>query len=206
MQNKKLATILILTATVLLAGVALFTAVKLYQIGQEDLSLKKDEGERVLAPDTQKEIPFIAQQEGAGVCELTFNIGGEPSPSPSDEPSPTPSEEPSQDPSPNPECWEECNPSDNDCSGSLECQNVSGVNRCVNPSCSTESDCQCPGTSSSPSPTPGSSTPPTGGVVPPTINQQETVPTQKLPEAGIISPTLIFSIGGLTLLVLGLLL
>ena len=176
MQNKKLATILILTATVLLAGVALFTAVKLYQIGQEDLSIKKEETkkEKVLAPDTQKEIPFIAQQEGLGVCELTFNIGGEPSPSPSDEPSPSPSDEPSPSPSDEPS--------------------------------PTPSEEPTPPPSEEPTPPPGSTTPPTGGVVPPTINQQETVPTQELPEAGIISPTLIFSIGGLTLLVLGLLL
>ena len=162
MQNKKLATVLILTATILLAGVALFTAIKLYQIGQEDLSLKKEEKEKVLIPDSQEEIPFIAQHEGAGVCELTFSISEspseEPSSSPSDEPTPPPSDEP-------------------------------------NPSPSDE-----------PSP---SSSPPVGGVVPPaspTIYQQGTVPTQELPEAGVISPTLIFSIGGIALLALGLLL
>ncbi len=41
-----------------------------------------------------------------------------------------------------PNCQRTCT-SDRDCGGSLKCQTVSGSKKCVNPSCSTETDCIC---------------------------------------------------------------
>lgn len=137
-------------------------------------------------------------------------------------PSPTPTPSPS--PSPPPAllgCWSECT-SDDECievNEDYRCQEVNDVDRCVNPSCPTEDDCTCPLASPSPSPSPSPYYTPSPSPVtplqpavptPPTAAVASPVPTPsppaELPEAGILSPTLIFSIGGLVLVLLGLLL
>jgi hypothetical protein len=264
MENKKVITIIVLLTTIILAAIALFTAVKLYQIGQEPVAASPALKPKTKAAQPSGQVPFVAQEQPGGVCELAFNVGISPSPSitpsptpsespsstPSESPSPSPSESPEVSPSPTPSaspeyvCWSPCD-SDSNCPSSLVCQNISGVYRCVNSSCPTESDCVC-GAAPTPSPTPTPSQTPlpgcwdtcssdndcTGGLVcqsvsgvnrcvnsscptdsdcvcgasaAPQVVEASTVPTQKLPEAGFVSPTVAFSLGGLVLLLLGLL-
>src|SRR3989344_5881405 len=78
----KFVTILVVAATVILAGVAIFTALRLYQLRQESISLTQPESE----PEaTQPEI---------NSCELlTFSIT-EPTPSLSPTNTPTPTQPP----------------------------------------------------------------------------------------------------------------
>ena len=61
---------------------------------------------------------------------------------PSLTPSPSPTSKPMPTPTPLPGCYHECS-SDNDCEGTLRCQSVSGVKRCVNLTCPGEPDCIC---------------------------------------------------------------
>ena len=194
MENKKLVTILVLTTTVILALIALFTAVKLYQLGQEPANPSTKPKAKVTKASAQ--VPLIAEGADTGVCEKVFELV-----SPSESPSPSPSESPSPSPSASVsvECWDTCSSSSN-CPSSLLCQNISGTYRCVNPSCPTESDCVCT-TTYSPSPNPSVA-------ILTTLSSPSTptIATQELPVAGSISPTLIFSIGGALLLLLGILL
>ncbi|NMB56737.1 hypothetical protein GYA19_02250 [Candidatus Beckwithbacteria bacterium] len=83
-------------------------------------------------------------------------------------------------------CWGTCD-SDDDCDDDMECESVNGTNRCVNPDCTSESDCTCPTPTPTPTPT---NAPPKAPV---------------LPKAGGIPPTLIFTLGGIALVGLGLL-
>jgi hypothetical protein len=73
MNNKKIITIIILAITIILALVAIFTAVKLYQIGKKPVTSPK--------PSKTEEAPEVFQQEQLP-CQLTFNVPG-PSASPS---------------------------------------------------------------------------------------------------------------------------
>lgn len=256
MANKRLITILILATSVVLAVIALFTALKLYQIGQETpLSSPKPSAKTQpfspLPSASPSQLEVYPQAE-TKICELTFSVLSSVSPSASKSPSPSPSASASPSPSPAPECWETCT-SDSQCPGALRCQNVSGIQRCINEDCPLESDCLCPPANLSVSLSsgcweectednqcPGSLVceavsgvkrcvnnncqdqsdcvcPPTAqaGSSPATLalasaapaaSAATTVPTQELPEAGFVSPTLIFSLGGLMLLLLGLLL
>jgi len=75
---------------------------------------------------------FVLECPGVGSidgCELKIVL--EPSPSPS----PTPSPELSS-------CFDTCD-DDSDCEEDLRCMDVEGDDRCVNPSCSDEIDCEC---------------------------------------------------------------
>lgn len=84
--------------------------------------------------------PSIKQATGEGVCELSFTVTASPSPSPSVSPSPSPSSSPT----PN-ACFDTCS-TDDECkvtNSSWRCMTVSGDKRCVNPSCTNETDCTC---------------------------------------------------------------
>ncbi|MFC1711167.1 hypothetical protein ACFLZ1_01125, partial [Patescibacteria group bacterium] len=98
--------------------------------------------------------------------------------SPSQSPSPSPSQSPSPSPSPTtpPGCWDTCT-ADSQCSSSLDCLEVDGTARCVNPDCPDKPNCIC-----------------------------DITPAEQLPSAGIVTPTLILSLGGILLIILGLLL
>ncbi|NMC35539.1 hypothetical protein GYA49_00680 [Candidatus Beckwithbacteria bacterium] len=88
-----------------------------------------------------------------------------------------------------PDCWGECN-NDDECSGSMTCEEINGTKRCVNPSCNEESDCTC----STPTPT----ATPTDTPQPPKAPE--------LPKAGGLPPTFLFTLGGVVLVAIGLLL
>jgi len=126
------------------------------------LQIRKPEPEPELEPvlptvkQTEPEpvLPTVKQIEPEGVCEIRFTVEASPSPSPSVSPSPSPPIT----------CYDECE-TNVDCDGGLICDEVDGVDRCINYECPEESDCLCedvspsPSPSVSPSPTP--SPPPT---------------------------------------------
>ena len=181
-----------LIVTAVLAAIALITAFKLYELGLEKIIPTKEK-EKEVFQEAPEEYP----------CRISFIIEATPSASPSPSPSASPSPSPSASPSPSPTygCWDQCN-YNYQCPDDLECLEVNNVNRCVNPSCRQETDCACPEFTPSPSPSP---TPYIPGESPPPEQPSQQLP-QELPEAGVLSPTLFFAIGGMILIGLGLLL
>jgi len=80
-------------------------------------------------------------------------------------------------------------------------------NICVNESCSDEDDCVCPEESHTPTPTPSPSPSVAGSPVPsPSLVPSPSPQQVELPEAGIISPTILATLGGIILVLIGLLL
>jgi len=179
-----------LIVTAVLAAIALITGFKLYELGLEKI-----------IPQEEKEI--FQEEVEEYPCRISFIVEATPSASPSPSPSASPSPSPSASPSPSPSaspspsygCWDQCNYS-YQCPNNLECLEVNNVNRCVNPSCRQETDCTCSEYTPSPSPTP---------LIPGESPTPQQLP-QELPEAGVLSPTLFFAIGGMILIGLGLLL
>lgn len=78
MNKKKIVTVLIVIATVILAGVAVYTAIRLYQLRQE-----------AVAPTAPAE-PEAAALVIEECTQLAFTIGEEPTPTPTETPTPTP--------------------------------------------------------------------------------------------------------------------
>lgn len=141
MTPKKLLIIGVLTLTILLSGVAVYTALKLYKIGtkpSEEEATKKttrvyEEKETAPAPEIYQQ-----EEETGGVCELTFTVQPE-----------------------DLACWSECTTNDQ-CiavNSAYQCLTVNEVSRCANPDCPTEEDCLCPEASPSPSPSPSPAPP-----------------------------------------------
>lgn len=186
-MDKKKKTILAIAlslGTVVLAVIAVITALKLKQISKEEI--------KPTVPEEPKaaEVMPLPTLPPAGNCYLVF--GG-----PTETPTPTPTPTPVP-----PECWDEC-VVDSDCPGSLVCQEVESVDRCVNPDCPEEEDCACPGETPTPTPT-GTPTPTPTGTTTPTPTGP--TPTEvALPEAGFSLPTLGAVLGGLLLIVASLL-
>lgn len=122
--------------TLMLAGVAIFTAVRLYQLRNA-----------AVAPNVPSSIPHA---EGVNQCQVTFAIAP---PTPTLSPTPTPTETlaPTPTPTPVPACNNSCT-ADSECPTDLNCS--SGF--CRNASCADQTSCVCPTTA--PTPT----TPPTG--------------------------------------------
>lgn len=199
MEKKKIVTIVVLATTAILSLVAVFMALKLYQIGKKPTEVAKK-------VEKKEKTAEVLQQEQYP-CQLSFVVSAEtspsPSPSPSVSPSPGSSNSPSPSPSPSPGvsispspspstlpgCWDYCT-YDSQCPSSLKCLAVNGVNRCVNSTCPTESDCVC-------------------GVTPAVLPSPSPVtyqPATQLPSAGTSLPTLLLGVGGALLIILGLLL
>jgi len=95
-------------------------------------------------------------------------------PTPTATASPTPTPTPT--PTPQPGCYDRCS-SDSDCPNDLLCRSVNNINKCLNINCPSESDCTC----------------------------NTTTPKEpELPKAGGIPPTIIFALGGVIIVLLGL--
>ena len=105
-------------------------------------------------------------------------------------------------------CFDVCE-INSDCEPQWSCMDVSGVNRCVEPSCPENSDCLC----ASPSPSPVSSPSPSPEVSPspspeaPDISPSPIVRVEQpeLPEAGVAAPAVLGVSAGVLLMILGLL-
>lgn len=109
-------------------------------------------------------------------------------------------------------CFETCD-EDSDCESDLRCMTVGGEKRCVNPSCTEETDCACASPGPSPSPSPKASVKPSPSpeeegeaevpVVSPPSGELAEQPT--LPEAGVNTPVILGVSAGILLMILGLL-
>ena len=137
----KLSTVIILLATFVLAGVAIFTAVRLYQLRQVPVAPNVPESAPQAAVDVQP------------LCSLRFTITPpSPTPTPSKSPSPTPSASPT----PVPLCNTACTTSAQ-CPSGLTCS----AGFCRNPQCTTKADCVCSTATPTPTATPTHSPTPT---------------------------------------------
>ena len=158
----KFGTVVILLFTVILAGVAIFTALRLYQLRQQPV-----------APNVPSSIPRAQEvtPPPAGACTLSFTLSStSPSPTPTTTPTGSPTETPTATPTGTPgpsatpnSCGGTCGSNFN-CNGGLYC--YQGF--CRNPSCPTQSNCTCSGTSA-PTPTPTAPSLPASGTDWPTI-------------------------------------
>lgn len=148
MKKERFLTIGLVLATVVLASLAVLTAWK--------IATRKP-----VAPTVPQKVPRAASP----ACRFSFSVLS-PTPTPTGEVTPTgvlsptptgtlmPTQTPTSTPSPTLTptitptptpllgCYRECE-SDDDCEGTLRCQTVSGVKRCVNLSCPGEKDCIC---------------------------------------------------------------
>lgn len=142
-MKNKIATIGIIIATLILAGVAIFTAIRLYQLRKE-----------VVAPTAPTSKPKA--QEGPIACQaLAFTLGQTPTPTPTATATATPTVTPTSSPTGTPEatptatptnpplkvCGGTCGSDNNNCQSDFVC--YQGL--CRNPSCTAEADCSCPG-------------------------------------------------------------
>ncbi|HUV42772.1 MAG TPA: hypothetical protein VMY36_02580 [Patescibacteria group bacterium] len=164
--------------TLILAVIALATAWRLYQVGKEPI-----------APTAPTSFPQADEPEEPleeAVCTLEFTIEAI-------------------------SCYDACTV-DTDCPQNFGDDEVDLVcdedeNICVNESCSDEDDCVCPEESHTPTPTPSPSPSVAGSPVPsPSLVPSPSPQQVELPEAGIISPTILATLGGIILVLIGLLL
>ena len=186
-MKNKIATIGIIIATVILAGVAIFTAVRLYQLRQESIT--------PIAP-TSKPAAAIPCPTANSCTALTFNLStstptatptATPTETPTGTPTSTPTATPTQTPTPSGtpnSCGGTCG-SNYNCGSGLFC--YQGF--CRNPSCPSETDCYCAGTATA--------TPTSQPIV-----QATPTAEAELPNAGISFPSL-FGVGLGTLLLIG---
>lgn len=94
MGRKRIVTILIVIATIILAGVAIFTAIRLYQLRQQ-----------AVAPTAPESTPAAAAPQTQACTQLAFTISAEepsPTPTPTGSPSPSPGESPTASPTASP--------------------------------------------------------------------------------------------------------
>lgn len=173
----KFGTIMVLFTTLILAGIAIFTAMRLYQLRQQPV-----------APNVPSSFP---QAQEVTQCQaLVFTVGATPTESPTASPTGSPTESPTASPTgtpsptptgtpgptPTPTPVAQCNAScaaNTDCPSNLICYIASGATTgsCRSPQCQTDSNCICSDT--------------TGGTGAPVAGE----PT--LPQSGTSWPTII---------------
>lgn len=145
--KNKLTTALVILATFILAGVAIFTAIRLYQLRQQPV-----------APNVPSSIPRAQEVTPApAACSLSFTLtvstptptstpSGTPTSTPTGTPSPTPTGTPGPSATPN-SCGGTCGSNFN-CGPSLVCYN----GFCRNPSCTSSANCVCGTSAATPAP------------------------------------------------------
>lgn len=156
---KKSTTIILTTLiTLILGGVAIFTATRLYQLRNQPV-----------APNVPSSIPLAAETYPACNLSFTFSVGQTPTPTPTATPTvtPTPTDSttaptPTITPTGTPNSCNGTCGSNTNCGDGLFC--YQGF--CRNPSCASESDCDC---STGPTPTPTTPTLPQSGTNWPTL-------------------------------------
>lgn len=171
--NGKIATVIILLATFVLAGVAIFTAIRLYQLRQTSV-----------APNVPSSLPKAAGNS----CSLSFTLTTStptPTPTGSGTPTPTPTGTPTPTPTPTGtpnSCNGTCG-SNSNCNSDLVCSG----GFCRNPNCTSNTNCNC----GTPTPTPTVTPTPTGSVSP---TPTPTAPA--LPSSGTDWPSMLGIIVG----------
>lgn len=156
--KKNWVTVLIVLATLVLAGIAVFTAIRLYQLRQGPVAPNVPSsqpgafqyGADCASLTTQdacqaKDCRWDVSKNRCGkgnACIISFSLLTVASPSVTPSVSPSPSLSPSPSPTIPPSCGDTCDTSA-DCGTGMTCS-TEGI--CRNPSCSTEEDCLCAGT------------------------------------------------------------
>lgn len=176
----KIGTILIIVATVILAGIAIFTAYRLYELRQQSVAPN--------APSSNPKADTISSPTSA--CNLSFTLSSAtatptatgsatPTPTGTGTATPTPTGTGSATPTPTGEpnsCGGTCGSNIN-CGNGLYCYN----GYCRNPSCPSDTDCNC-----------GASTPTPTSTATTTTYSSTTTPTPTeaaLPVSGTNWPT-----------------
>lgn len=175
-MKNRFVTIGIIVATLILAGVAVFTAIRLYQSRNE-----------AVAPNVPSSKPAAANPN----CTLTFSfaIGPTASPTATGTATATATATSTATASPtataNPQCNTSCS-SNSDCPSQYICYKTSGATtgNCRNAQCLTETDCLCAVATSTPTATSTATT--AGKTATPTSTSQPS-----LPDAGTSWPTVI---------------
>lgn len=158
-MKNKLTTIGIILVTIILAGVAIFTAYRLYETRNTAVAPNAPESK----PQAGQTTPTPPPSQMA--CSLSFTIAT-PTPTPTKSPSPTPtptkSPSPSPTPTPVPLCNSACTTNSN-CPSGLACYIPSGqtAGNCRKTACNTAANCVCATPTPSPTPTPTKSPSPT---------------------------------------------
>jgi hypothetical protein len=126
-MKKNLSIILIGVSTLVLAIIAIVTAVKIYQSGTKPI-----------APNVPESKPAAQTVPAAtSKCTLAFNLT-----LPTGTVTPTTTSTPTPTPTPLLGCYHACE-TITDCESGFECQEVAGSKKCVVPSCPDERDCVC---------------------------------------------------------------
>lgn len=160
MFKGKISTVVIILVTLVLAGVAIFTAIRLYQLRSQPV-----------VPNVPSSFPGaqeVTPPPVAAACSLSFTLNASPTPSPSASPTASPTGSPTATPTPTytpgapNACGGTCGSNFN-CQSNLVCYN----GFCRNPSCTSSTNCAC-GTSTA---TPAAAAPslPQSGTSWPTI-------------------------------------
>lgn len=163
-STSKVGTFLIILSTIVLAGVAVFTAYRLYQLRQQPV-----------APNVPSSVPKAAE---TSKCQLSFNMAtvtvtSTPTATPSGSPTATPTPTGTATPTATATSTAAPTGSSNSCGGTcgsnLNCASglycYSGF--CRNPSCPSQTDCNCPG--ATPTPTTVAASLPKSGIGWPTL-------------------------------------
>jgi len=105
---------------VLFCGIAVFSLVKLYQLGAWPFEKKPAaEVSKVEKEPAEAKLPEVYQVTG-DVCQLSFVVA------------------------PAPLCYQnDCTQNPDNCPTDLQCQNTTQGLRCVNPECPGDTDCDC---------------------------------------------------------------
>ena len=214
MKRNKIITTLIIIATIILAGIAIFTAIRLYQLRKETVAPtapEKSKAQVVPTPTPGYEacsaLSFTISTPAPGVCNSLCVTNSDCSSSSTT----------SASNNINLICYQ---PSPTPCPTGPACITVMPPKACRNQSCPTKSDCVCSTATATPTVTPTStstSTPtgsasatptptstktatPTGTSSP--ISQATATPAAGLPAAGTTLPTLIGIGAGIILLII----
>src|SRR5260221_5464662 len=174
--QKNLTTLIIVFATIVLAAIAIFTSIRLYQTRQN-----------AVAPNAPSSRPAAASLPPAVCQTLAFTIST-PTPTPTGTATATPTGTPT--PTPVAQCGTTCT-TNSDCPTSMVCY----VGDCRNPSCTTSSTCLCATVTPSPTATP------TGTATATPIAVQSPTATPVLPTAGSVTPTILGVAAGAILLI-----
>jgi len=192
-MKNKVVTIIIIIATIILAGVAIFTAIRLYQLRQEAVAPTAPEQPAAATPTPPEyeactTLTFTISTPAPGVCNTTCSINSDCDSN---------------------YCYTVTCPPGENCIDVVQ-------KYCRNSDCPTDTDCVCSGATATPTATPtptgtatatpgATTTPSSSATASPTgtaVARATATPQGELPEAGTTLPT-IFGIGaGVILLII----
>ena len=163
--KSKFGTIIIIVVTLILAGVAIFTAIRLYQLGQQPVAPNVPSSQpKAVECTNNNECPAGQNCVGGGcqlqnittktTCDLSFALTTSATATPTAPPevtaAPTVTATPIAPPGAPNACGGTCGSNIN-CGSGLYCNTTVGL--CRNPACPNQTDCNCPGSTNAPTPT-----------------------------------------------------